>query len=111
MRALDRPQRTWSDNFAGRSAALPTHTRSGRHTDFADKGRTSSCPYCLESTLIPIFAYTPHTPPCSWPDPEAVRFLTSSLPLVVPDPSPRPHPVSYTHLRAHETPEHLVCRL
>eukprot|EP00658_Telonema_sp_P-2_P006008 TRINITY_DN12280_c0_g2_i1.p1 TRINITY_DN12280_c0_g2~~TRINITY_DN12280_c0_g2_i1.p1 ORF type:complete len:173 (+),score=14.34 TRINITY_DN12280_c0_g2_i1:139-657(+) len=22
-----------------------------------------------------------------------------------------PHPVSYTHLRAHETPEHLVCRL
>src|SRR5678816_4492159 len=25
--------------------------------------------------------------------------------------SPRPTPVSYTHLRAHETPEHLVCRL
>eukprot|EP00658_Telonema_sp_P-2_P051882 TRINITY_DN3_c0_g1_i4.p2 TRINITY_DN3_c0_g1~~TRINITY_DN3_c0_g1_i4.p2 ORF type:complete len:100 (-),score=21.08 TRINITY_DN3_c0_g1_i4:16-315(-) len=23
----------------------------------------------------------------------------------------RPIPVSYTHLRAHETPEHLVCRL
>eukprot|EP00658_Telonema_sp_P-2_P020791 TRINITY_DN18241_c0_g1_i1.p1 TRINITY_DN18241_c0_g1~~TRINITY_DN18241_c0_g1_i1.p1 ORF type:complete len:111 (+),score=2.71 TRINITY_DN18241_c0_g1_i1:205-537(+) len=23
----------------------------------------------------------------------------------------RPVPVSYTHLRAHETPEHLVCRL
>src|SRR5678815_5829134 len=22
-----------------------------------------------------------------------------------------PNPVSYTHLRAHETPEHLVCRL
>src|SRR5678816_4613434 len=22
----------------------------------------------------------------------------------------RAHPVSYTHLRAHETPEHLVCR-
>ena len=22
-----------------------------------------------------------------------------------------PIPVSYTHLRAHETPEHLVCRL
>ena len=22
-----------------------------------------------------------------------------------------PSPVSYTHLRAHETPEHLVCRL
>eukprot|EP00658_Telonema_sp_P-2_P069980 TRINITY_DN5959_c0_g1_i2.p1 TRINITY_DN5959_c0_g1~~TRINITY_DN5959_c0_g1_i2.p1 ORF type:complete len:200 (-),score=15.31 TRINITY_DN5959_c0_g1_i2:65-664(-) len=26
-------------------------------------------------------------------------------------PSPNPDPVSYTHLRAHETPEHLVCRL
>eukprot|EP00658_Telonema_sp_P-2_P075864 TRINITY_DN65668_c0_g1_i1.p1 TRINITY_DN65668_c0_g1~~TRINITY_DN65668_c0_g1_i1.p1 ORF type:complete len:116 (-),score=26.23 TRINITY_DN65668_c0_g1_i1:115-462(-) len=25
--------------------------------------------------------------------------------------SPNPRPVSYTHLRAHETPEHLVCRL
>src|SRR5674536_321425 len=24
---------------------------------------------------------------------------------------PAPCPVSYTHLRAHETPEHLVCRL
>eukprot|EP00658_Telonema_sp_P-2_P060845 TRINITY_DN49655_c0_g1_i1.p1 TRINITY_DN49655_c0_g1~~TRINITY_DN49655_c0_g1_i1.p1 ORF type:complete len:131 (+),score=25.84 TRINITY_DN49655_c0_g1_i1:138-530(+) len=26
-------------------------------------------------------------------------------------PPPAPGPVSYTHLRAHETPEHLVCRL
>eukprot|EP00658_Telonema_sp_P-2_P051007 TRINITY_DN3902_c0_g2_i2.p1 TRINITY_DN3902_c0_g2~~TRINITY_DN3902_c0_g2_i2.p1 ORF type:complete len:134 (+),score=4.92 TRINITY_DN3902_c0_g2_i2:102-503(+) len=25
--------------------------------------------------------------------------------------TPTPVPVSYTHLRAHETPEHLVCRL
>src|SRR5678815_1106064 len=25
--------------------------------------------------------------------------------------SGEPQPVSYTHLRAHETPEHLVCRL
>src|SRR5674536_33256 len=25
--------------------------------------------------------------------------------------APDPGPVSYTHLRAHETPEHLVCRL
>ena len=27
------------------------------------------------------------------------------------DPTLRPGAVSYTHLRAHETPEHLVCRL
>ena len=26
-------------------------------------------------------------------------------------PTYTPHAVSYTHLRAHETPEHLVCRL
>src|SRR5678815_1369971 len=26
-------------------------------------------------------------------------------------PATQPAPVSYTHLRAHETPEHLVCRL
>eukprot|EP00658_Telonema_sp_P-2_P008287 TRINITY_DN13110_c0_g2_i1.p2 TRINITY_DN13110_c0_g2~~TRINITY_DN13110_c0_g2_i1.p2 ORF type:complete len:107 (-),score=19.58 TRINITY_DN13110_c0_g2_i1:30-350(-) len=26
-------------------------------------------------------------------------------------PAPHIQPVSYTHLRAHETPEHLVCRL
>src|SRR5678815_4512956 len=25
--------------------------------------------------------------------------------------NPQEYPVSYTHLRAHETPEHLVCRL
>eukprot|EP00658_Telonema_sp_P-2_P033612 TRINITY_DN24634_c0_g2_i3.p1 TRINITY_DN24634_c0_g2~~TRINITY_DN24634_c0_g2_i3.p1 ORF type:complete len:103 (-),score=12.37 TRINITY_DN24634_c0_g2_i3:37-345(-) len=35
---------------------------------------------------------------------------------VLPSPPPLPPysaliPVSYTHLRAHETPEHLVCRL
>src|SRR5674536_288733 len=33
-----------------------------------------------------------------------------TLTLVSLDPSTL-YPVSYTHLRAHETPEHLVCRL
>eukprot|EP00658_Telonema_sp_P-2_P072906 TRINITY_DN61990_c0_g2_i1.p1 TRINITY_DN61990_c0_g2~~TRINITY_DN61990_c0_g2_i1.p1 ORF type:complete len:133 (+),score=26.84 TRINITY_DN61990_c0_g2_i1:79-477(+) len=32
-------------------------------------------------------------------------LLTQGRRVIVPD------PVSYTHLRAHETPEHLVCRL
>src|SRR5678816_1930337 len=32
-------------------------------------------------------------------------------PLNPTDPDGNPIPVSYTHLRAHETPEHLVCRL
>eukprot|EP00658_Telonema_sp_P-2_P054699 TRINITY_DN43515_c0_g1_i1.p1 TRINITY_DN43515_c0_g1~~TRINITY_DN43515_c0_g1_i1.p1 ORF type:complete len:135 (+),score=10.40 TRINITY_DN43515_c0_g1_i1:357-761(+) len=39
-----------------------------------------------------------------------------ALPLQPPVTDPKPRrlaisPVSYTHLRAHETPEHLVCRL
>eukprot|EP00658_Telonema_sp_P-2_P064471 TRINITY_DN53488_c0_g1_i1.p1 TRINITY_DN53488_c0_g1~~TRINITY_DN53488_c0_g1_i1.p1 ORF type:complete len:119 (+),score=22.61 TRINITY_DN53488_c0_g1_i1:187-543(+) len=40
----------------------------------------------------------------------AVRL---SLEVAVPvgRPAERRQPVSYTHLRAHETPEHLVCRL
>eukprot|EP00658_Telonema_sp_P-2_P027948 TRINITY_DN21507_c0_g1_i1.p2 TRINITY_DN21507_c0_g1~~TRINITY_DN21507_c0_g1_i1.p2 ORF type:complete len:120 (+),score=11.33 TRINITY_DN21507_c0_g1_i1:174-533(+) len=36
--------------------------------------------------------------------------LDSAWPQKPPRPS-RSHAVSYTHLRAHETPEHLVCRL
>eukprot|EP00658_Telonema_sp_P-2_P003258 TRINITY_DN1119_c0_g1_i4.p1 TRINITY_DN1119_c0_g1~~TRINITY_DN1119_c0_g1_i4.p1 ORF type:complete len:144 (+),score=30.05 TRINITY_DN1119_c0_g1_i4:365-796(+) len=39
----------------------------------------------------------------------AILFLSSSKHTTsLPD---LPDPVSYTHLRAHETPEHLVCRL
>eukprot|EP00658_Telonema_sp_P-2_P004506 TRINITY_DN11681_c0_g1_i1.p1 TRINITY_DN11681_c0_g1~~TRINITY_DN11681_c0_g1_i1.p1 ORF type:complete len:123 (-),score=46.05 TRINITY_DN11681_c0_g1_i1:4-372(-) len=38
-----------------------------------------------------------------------ISFLTMSYVMVV-NPSVM-SPVSYTHLRAHETPEHLVCRL
>src|SRR5674536_377648 len=34
----------------------------------------------------------------------------TGTPLVL-SPARPPVPVSYTHLRAHETPEHLVCRL
>src|SRR5678815_852595 len=51
----------------------------------------------------------------------AVPATTTFLPLMVvppyrmwlsatPSPSNLTGPVSYTHLRAHETPEHLVCR-
>src|SRR5678815_3236179 len=32
------------------------------------------------------------------------------LPFVLDHARPHLNPVSYTHLRAHETPEHLVCR-
>src|SRR5665254_18792 len=45
---------------------------------------------------------------CSTPMTRAAgrrAFTATATPLA------RPPPVSYTHLRAHETPEHLVCRL
>src|SRR5674536_301272 len=38
-------------------------------------------------------------------------FGTCERPLQHPEGGAGPSPVSYTHLRAHETPEHLVCRL
>src|SRR5678816_4059653 len=40
-----------------------------------------------------------------------IRIIDKKGPLA--NPADRDHcvPVSYTHLRAHETPEHLVCRL
>src|SRR5678815_46765 len=40
--------------------------------------------------------------------------LRRAIPLLMPSPArqrSRRSTVSYTHLRAHETPEHLVCRL
>src|SRR5678815_1909916 len=42
---------------------------------------------------------------CQLNGPSAVATAT------IPIPSSTTLPVSYTHLRAHETPEHLVCRL
>ena len=42
----------------------------------------------------------------AYPGLEPVETSLASLPISFPY-----VPVSYTHLRAHETPEHLVCRL
>eukprot|EP00658_Telonema_sp_P-2_P035379 TRINITY_DN2573_c0_g1_i10.p1 TRINITY_DN2573_c0_g1~~TRINITY_DN2573_c0_g1_i10.p1 ORF type:complete len:163 (+),score=20.27 TRINITY_DN2573_c0_g1_i10:147-635(+) len=39
------------------------------------------------------------------------RSVTRQPPWIPLSTSPSPEAVSYTHLRAHETPEHLVCRL
>src|SRR5674536_247051 len=50
-------------------------------------------------------------PCCSMVDIEFDTLLIFSTCMEKPvDPHPD-RPVSYTHLRAHETPEHLVCRL
>src|SRR5678816_2599956 len=46
---------------------------------------------------------------CQWSD--CGPFRTDHYQYVFGNERPMPNPVSYTHLRAHETPEHLVCRL
>ena len=55
----------------------------------------------LEARIVPARGYdlrfVPRVPLPRKPDANLVRFPGA--------------PVSYTHLRAHETPEHLVCRL
>eukprot|EP00658_Telonema_sp_P-2_P032529 TRINITY_DN24067_c0_g2_i1.p1 TRINITY_DN24067_c0_g2~~TRINITY_DN24067_c0_g2_i1.p1 ORF type:complete len:180 (+),score=52.82 TRINITY_DN24067_c0_g2_i1:155-694(+) len=45
---------------------------------------------------------------CVFGSPNQWRWEMNGCP---PGSNPDPDPVSYTHLRAHETPEHLVCRL
>eukprot|EP00658_Telonema_sp_P-2_P054165 TRINITY_DN4310_c0_g1_i2.p1 TRINITY_DN4310_c0_g1~~TRINITY_DN4310_c0_g1_i2.p1 ORF type:complete len:239 (-),score=43.56 TRINITY_DN4310_c0_g1_i2:13-729(-) len=55
-------------------------------------------PWCNHSTAMT------HSNPLSWP-----HLLYA--PAAENGHWPTPLPVSYTHLRAHETPEHLVCRL
>eukprot|EP00658_Telonema_sp_P-2_P066593 TRINITY_DN5557_c0_g1_i9.p1 TRINITY_DN5557_c0_g1~~TRINITY_DN5557_c0_g1_i9.p1 ORF type:complete len:101 (-),score=14.51 TRINITY_DN5557_c0_g1_i9:75-377(-) len=43
----------------------------------------------------------------SYPNPNETQIIPRTSEAA----NPCPGPVSYTHLRAHETPEHLVCRL
>src|SRR5678815_5308838 len=65
-----------------------------------------------------VTAYTPGRRstirycPCPSVVAERTRSISAGLEAstVTPGSTP-PEPVSYTHLRAHETPEHLVCRL
>src|SRR5678815_5779660 len=58
-----------------------------------------------------LVACGPASAPSARPGARATGPLVTSSPdVLTPVPVPTPA-VSYTHLRAHETPEHLVCRL
>ena len=66
---------------------------------------TRACKFCNTATGKPMP-----------PDPDEPQRLAKAavemgLRYIVVTSVDRDDPVSYTHLRAHETPEHLVCRL
>ena len=58
---------------------------------------------CIRDSLGPERRVAAHDP---WPRGDQVHARAGPR-----QPADRAAPVSYTHLRAHETPEHLVCRL
>src|SRR5678816_3393353 len=62
--------------------------------------------------FMPILPFTStSSPPDPLPTPSSVVTPSPATSAPRATTSPPPVPVSYTHLRAHETPEHLVCRL
>src|SRR5678815_2703409 len=77
------------------------------HLEGGDSTRDGYIPPCGRS----MTESCPEDKPCCLED-----ALPSSEPRSIPPVAPVAEevtkaPVSYTHLRAHETPEHLVCRL
>src|SRR5678815_3923391 len=70
---------------------------------------TESTPPPTESTPPPTESTPPPTETTP-PPTESTPPPTESTPPPM-ESTPPPTAVSYTHLRAHETPEHLVCRL
>eukprot|EP00658_Telonema_sp_P-2_P026886 TRINITY_DN20897_c0_g1_i1.p1 TRINITY_DN20897_c0_g1~~TRINITY_DN20897_c0_g1_i1.p1 ORF type:complete len:103 (+),score=23.21 TRINITY_DN20897_c0_g1_i1:65-373(+) len=81
---IRRPPRS---TLSSSSAASDVYKRQLRL--FADSLQNISCPHSLRN----------------W------QGLLHSVPVNVARCVNHASPVSYTHLRAHETPEHLVCRL
>eukprot|EP00658_Telonema_sp_P-2_P041886 TRINITY_DN3000_c0_g1_i1.p1 TRINITY_DN3000_c0_g1~~TRINITY_DN3000_c0_g1_i1.p1 ORF type:complete len:120 (-),score=47.26 TRINITY_DN3000_c0_g1_i1:50-409(-) len=81
------------------TGATPPHNM-GSDSDHGDKTET---PAAVEGGAKQNFNYKP------WDDilPCCIYPAVSPWPMCV----CHLGPVSYTHLRAHETPEHLVCRL
>eukprot|EP00658_Telonema_sp_P-2_P024695 TRINITY_DN19930_c0_g1_i1.p1 TRINITY_DN19930_c0_g1~~TRINITY_DN19930_c0_g1_i1.p1 ORF type:complete len:389 (+),score=74.64 TRINITY_DN19930_c0_g1_i1:111-1277(+) len=95
------PENGPSCGAAGRYAV---YTRLDHYTDFlriSRDGGTFDCPgtQCHKQGHGSCTAFNPSDTP----------VLSCSIPTDSPTDSPTA--VSYTHLRAHETPEHLVCRL
>eukprot|EP00658_Telonema_sp_P-2_P059190 TRINITY_DN4792_c0_g1_i1.p3 TRINITY_DN4792_c0_g1~~TRINITY_DN4792_c0_g1_i1.p3 ORF type:complete len:110 (+),score=32.37 TRINITY_DN4792_c0_g1_i1:585-914(+) len=79
------------------SMALSSAAETSPRIPFPSKKKSRSASSQLLSEYSE-YMYTPGIP------------IPSSTPTLATATS-NPIPVSYTHLRAHETPEHLVCRL
>src|SRR5678815_5854555 len=83
--------------------------RGGTRQGSGEEARSTSQNPAILSYHAPFFSPLPN----SHFSPSDIPLLTQSTFSSVSQPvgSQHTHPVSYTHLRAHETPEHLVCRL
>src|SRR5678815_4060500 len=66
-------------------------------------------PCDLKSSLLPAQSYCQPAPSLKPPNLTPLTHTSGSRTSTAR--APWPGSVSYTHLRAHETPEHLVCRL
>src|SRR5678815_3302420 len=96
-----------SRNLAG-SRSEPQATTISTSTEHSQPTRVSMSRPSIHasSRRCALDAVVPIADPVHGPD--QLRILGIALDLL---PQLGDVPVSYTHLRAHETPEHLVCRL
>src|SRR5678816_3657369 len=92
--------RTWIPGEFVTASMLNTHLRDNLNYLYGNALIASYTATLADvantTTETAIITFT--VPANAWADGELIRILFT-------------YPVSYTHLRAHETPEHLVCRL
>src|SRR5678815_6096767 len=85
--------------FTGRIPNCPPESGGQRHRVLCDDARGGSPNEMLQNAFLKSAAREP--------PPARSRLLSRSC--CPPDSGGQSGAVSYTHLRAHETPEHLVC--
>eukprot|EP00658_Telonema_sp_P-2_P005922 TRINITY_DN12233_c0_g1_i2.p1 TRINITY_DN12233_c0_g1~~TRINITY_DN12233_c0_g1_i2.p1 ORF type:complete len:170 (+),score=50.31 TRINITY_DN12233_c0_g1_i2:66-575(+) len=127
---IRRPPRSTLSSSSAASDVYKRQTQNGKHKDVVDdhdndgsddklqgasQDSYASLLFTLQGallrnspeSLVGAVGDTSHHPTFI-----AVRLLTTIYYRhYLPNEALRSSPVSYTHLRAHETPEHLVCRL
>src|SRR5665647_2870031 len=101
-------------------SSAPLYSMLACRNASADGSRTlrlSVSPFCMETNSISAFKGCPKPESTvNFPSPAATasdgsKRNANATTLVFMTDLPTFHPVSYTHLRAHETDSYLVCRL